>query len=126
MSKGSKKYIGNKGEDIAVNFLKNKGYKLIQRNYRCRWGEIDILAEKDEVIYIVEVRTRCGRAYGTPADSISSKKLKKLKFLTLYYLNQFSQTKVFEIELISIILPNISNRFPINIKKYNITLEVMR
>ncbi len=52
-----KQVVGNLGEDIAARFLKNKGFEIVDRNYRKKFGEIDVVAKKEEVIHFVEVKT---------------------------------------------------------------------
>jgi putative endonuclease len=77
--------IGKKGEDIAVEYLKKKGYKVIERNFRKGYGEIDIVAIKNNVLVFVEVKTRTSETFGTPFESITSWKLKPLIKTAQYY-----------------------------------------
>lgn len=121
MSKKLNKISGRKGEVLAATFLAKRGYKIIQTNFSTRFGEIDIIAEKGQTTHIVEVRLRRGIFYGTPEESLTFKKLKKLKYITLFYLNRFKDLKLFEVEFISIVLSGGSG----TIKKYNITEMVM-
>lgn len=81
----SKKQVGDKGEDIASDFLINKGYEVIQRNYRCRFGEIDIIAEYNGIIIFVEVKTRHTASFGTPQESITSSKIRKISKTAILY-----------------------------------------
>lgn len=60
--------VGKLGEDIAVKYLKNKGYSIIERNYWQKWGEIDIVAEKDEITHFVEVKSV---SYVTPGGDVT-------------------------------------------------------
>lgn len=112
MSKKNNKITGFKGESIAIDLLRGEGYRIIERNFRTRFGEIDIIAERDDTIYIVEVRSRYGRLYGRPEDSLNYKKLKKLKLMTLYYLQRFKGLKLFEVMFISIVMDNSNGRYP--------------
>jgi len=66
------------GEDAACNFLLKKGYKILERNFRKGYGEIDIIATHKGVLVFIEVKTRSSSRYGTPFDAISSGKLKTL------------------------------------------------
>ena len=70
--------IGNTGEEIAVKTIKKKGYKVIERNYRTRLGEIDIIARDKEYICFIEVRMRKRTDFGTPADTIDKRKRDKI------------------------------------------------
>ncbi len=77
MSDATKK-LGNAGENIAVNFLENHGYKILEKNFRIRAAEIDIIAEKDNTIIFVEVKTRSNIRKGTPAEAVNLRKQKKI------------------------------------------------
>lgn len=66
------------GENAACRYLEKKGYKIIERNFRKGYGEIDIIAVKDNILVFAEVKTRSSNKYGTPFEAISSFKLKKL------------------------------------------------
>ncbi len=71
---------GKIGEDAAINFLKNQSYKIVERNYRIRNGEIDIVAidKKENSLVFVEVKTRSSNKFGTPLEAIHYWKLKSL------------------------------------------------
>ena len=70
--------IGHTGEEIAVKTIKKKGYKIIERNYRTRLGEIDIIARDKEYTCFIEVRVRKRTDFGTPADTIDKRKRDKI------------------------------------------------
>ena len=82
--------IGRLGEDKAAEFLLKNGYKILARNYRIRGGEMDIVAFKRGVLAFVEVKTRTGEAFGTPAQAVDEDKIKRFlkarKDLTEHYL----------------------------------------
>lgn len=80
------KNFGAKGEDIAVNYLLDRGYDLIEKNFRSKFGEIDIVVKKDRKIYFVEVKTRSNVNHGEPYESITPKKIRQLKKASIYYL----------------------------------------
>lgn len=69
---------GRWGEDRAAEFLKKKGYKIIGRNFTCRMGEIDIIAEKGRYIAFVEVKTRKSDAFATAAEFVTASKQRRL------------------------------------------------
>lgn len=75
------KNLGNNGEEIAKQFLENKGLKFIKKNYRFHKKEIDLIFEdiKESILIFVEVKTRANRAFGNPEDSINSMKRKNFK-----------------------------------------------
>ncbi|MBI4596662.1 MAG: YraN family protein [Candidatus Tectomicrobia bacterium] len=80
--------IGRKGEQVAEKFLKSSGYKILERNYRCPAGEIDIIAEEKGILVFTEVRTLSGEGWGLPQMSISFTKQKKIVKTSLYYLSE--------------------------------------
>ena len=83
-----KKELGAKGEEIAVRYLKSRGYRIIERNYRIRLGEIDIIAEQGNDLVFIEVKTRSGTHFGSPFDSITIQKQKQLSKVALEYINK--------------------------------------
>lgn len=80
--------IGNQGEDIACKYLQKLGYKILERNYRIRGGEIDIVAKDKEYLAFIEVKTRYSHDYGLPAESITSWKIKHLLKTAQFYLQK--------------------------------------
>jgi putative endonuclease len=105
MSSISNKKIGAIGEKMALAYLKNKGYRLLQKNFYCRWGEIDLIFKKEDKIIFVEVKTRVGDKKGKPYEAVNFYKIKDLKRAISYYLlkkNRF-QSKL-SLEVVSIIL----------------------
>ncbi len=72
------KRIGNAGEDIAAAELSRLGCRIIERNFRCRIGEIDIIAEKDGILIFVEVKTRRSRLFGRPSEAVNWAKQRKI------------------------------------------------
>jgi putative endonuclease len=70
--------IGQAAEDIAADFLRAKGLEILERNYRRRLGELDLIARERDVLVIVEVRTRASNAYGGAAASVGIRKQRRL------------------------------------------------
>lgn len=70
--------LGKQGEEIAANFLEKAGYKILERNWRFRKSEVDIIAQLDNLIVIVEVKTRATDYFGNPEESVTLKKQKLL------------------------------------------------
>lgn len=83
-----KKELGEKGEDIAVRYLKSRGYRIVARNYRVRLGEIDIIAEQGADLVFVEVKTRSDNSFGSPFESVTVQKQKQLSRVALEYLSR--------------------------------------
>ena len=61
--------IGSFGEDVAIRYLEMRGYRVIAKNFKCRLGEIDIIAEKRDEIIFVEVKTRTNNKFGMPSEA---------------------------------------------------------
>lgn len=82
-----KQLLGREGERIAAEFLRGKGYKVVERNYRCAAGELDLIALDRRVVVFVEVKTRSGHAYGTPLEAVAFRKQRKMVQAAQYYLS---------------------------------------
>lgn len=81
----NKKDIGNFGENAAEKYLRKHGYRIIERNYLIRGGEIDIIAKKDTYTVFVEVKTRQNEHYGTPSEAVTyNKKMRMIKAASVY------------------------------------------
>ncbi len=70
--------LGKKGEKLAIDFLLKNGYKILETNYRFLKAEVDIIAQKEEVLAVVEVKTRSTDYFGNPQDFVNPKKIKLL------------------------------------------------
>ncbi len=77
--------VGLLGENHAVDFLRKKGYTIIERKFRKGYGEIDIVARKDNTLVFVEVKTRTSDMYGTPLEAITPRKLHELTKMAQFY-----------------------------------------
>ncbi len=82
-----RKGLGSRGEEEAARYLQGLGWRILERNYRCRIGELDLIA-KDEggTLVFVEVRSRAGNSHGLPEESITQRKQYKLRMLAQQYL----------------------------------------
>ncbi|HPS32673.1 MAG TPA: YraN family protein [Anaerolineaceae bacterium] len=78
MARGYRKQLGDWGEQAACDYLEKQGCQILERNYRVRQGEADIIAQKDGRLLFVEVKTRASQAYGYGEDAITPKKLQAL------------------------------------------------
>lgn len=80
------KTLGESGESMAAVFLKKRGCRILERNFRLKIGEIDIIAREGNTICFIEVKTRRTVAYGAPAESVGRSKRRKLSRMALAYL----------------------------------------
>jgi putative endonuclease len=71
--------LGKEGEEKAVDWLQSEGYEILHRNWRHSYYEIDIIARKNNILHIIEVKSRYGSKYGYPEERVSKKKFKNLK-----------------------------------------------
>lgn len=82
----NKRRTGTKYEDIACDFLKEQGIEILERNFRSRFGEIDIVAKEGETLLFIEVKYRSGRGSGAPEEAVTPRKMKTIRFVSLHYL----------------------------------------
>ena len=80
------KVVGDKGEILAQNYLKKQKYKILDKNYRNKLGEIDIIVTKDNVVTFVEVKTRADVSFGRPCEAVTPYKQNKIRAVASYYL----------------------------------------
>jgi len=98
------------GEEHAAKFLKKKGYKIIDRNFRKGYGEIDIITIKDKTLIFIEVKTRTGSLYGTPFEQIAPFKIHSLvRTAQFYKLNNPKLPDSLRIDAIGVILDSNNN-----------------
>ncbi|UII22367.1 YraN family protein [Fulvivirga ligni] len=81
----TKAQTGREGEDAAVAFLLNAGYNILERNYRYKRAEVDIIAEKDDILVFVEVKTKSYTTFGFPEESVNHTKVAKVSEAAEYY-----------------------------------------
>lgn len=79
--------IGKFGEDVAERYLRQKGYRIIGRNFSCRQGELDIIAENNEYLVFIEVKTRSNFLYGKPIEAVGKNKRRHMYKVAKYYLH---------------------------------------
>ena len=77
--------VGNLGEKLARDFLSKNGYHILETNYRCPHGEIDIIARHEDTLVFVEVRTKTSRLFGSPEESITPVKMARLRVVAAHY-----------------------------------------
>lgn len=95
---------GDEGEEAAARFLESQGYRILSRNFRCRYGEIDLVAEKDQLLCFVEVRTRSSAVWGDPSNSVSWAKQRRVVKAALHYLFAYRvREKMIRFDVVSVI-----------------------
>lgn len=99
-----RKKLGAVGEELAAQFLLQKGYRILARNLKTKYGEIDIIAADGSTTVIVEVKTKSGWSFGGPAEMVTKKKQDKLKLLAHLYANTHRLTD-YRIDVIAIDSP---------------------
>jgi len=82
-----KQSLGMLGEKLACSYLKKKNYRIIEKNYRCSCGEIDIIALKNNALRFIEVRAKSSDTYGSPEESITCAKQERLVASALHYVS---------------------------------------
>lgn len=105
--------LGKIGEEKAIEFLKKNGYKIIEKNYRTKIGEIDIIAKRKKEIIFIEVKTRSSDEFGLPEEAVNEIKLRKIEKVALTYLNSKKINLPFKFEVLSLI--KIGNEFKFEI-----------
>ena len=114
MKNDSTREIGRFGEQVVCNYLKQHGCTILERNYMTRHGEIDIIAEDDQYIMFIEVKTRSEtkflQKYGRPANAVNKHKWQHITYAANTYLNQRKPTKMLRLDVAEIYLtPIIEN-----------------
>lgn len=110
-----KKDLGNYGEQIAVWFLEENGYKILYRNFYCRQGEIDIIVKDQNMneIVFVEVKTRTSNTFGKPAEAVDFIKIKHICKSAKYFLFKYNLLNAFvRFDVIEVLIEN--GKFNIN------------
>lgn len=82
----NKRQLGEQYETMAVQYLTKAGYRVLERNFRCRTGEIDIIAKDGEYLVFVEVKYRSGRTCGSPLEAVDHKKQQTIIRVAQYYM----------------------------------------
>lgn len=100
--------LGSLGETIALDFLRKKGYSFLAKNYRKRWGEIDLILQKGETVHFVEVKTTSSKTGfsrengNTPEELAHASKLKKVARTALLYMEEKRDRREFQIDVVTV------------------------
>ena len=91
---GARVKLGRRGEELAVAELVRRGYEIVTRNWRCQAGEVDVVVRRDDTWTFFEVRTRRGRDFGTPEESLTPGKQQRMVDVALTYLGEHDLSNV--------------------------------
>lgn len=94
---------GHQAEKLAAEYLEEKGYKIMELNWKTRYCEIDIVAQKNKTVYLTEVKHRITNEYGAGLEYITSKKLKQMKFAAEMWVNQNSWSGDYQLAAIELV-----------------------
>jgi len=95
--------LGKKGEQLAIDFLQKKGFSILEKNYRYRKAEVDIIGQKDDLLIVVEVKTRSTDYFGSPEEFVNQKKIQLLTEAIDYYINEKDLDVEVRFDIIAII-----------------------
>lgn len=95
--------LGKKAEDLAADFLLKNGYKILIRNFRFQKAEIDIIAEKDNLIIITEVKARSTDAFLLPQEAVNKRKISLIVSAANHYLEEFNKNQEVRFDIISVL-----------------------
>ncbi len=112
--KGEKRRLGFFGERKAVKYLKKKGYKIVCRNYKCPFGEVDVIAEQGDTLVFAEVKTRSSDAFGLPNEAVDRERKSRYVCSAKYYFAGKSIERTVRFDVIEILngkINHIENAF---------------
>lgn len=105
MAEGYRKKLGEFGERLACNFLKKRGYEIVLQNYYTRFGEIDIIAQKEGRLFFIEVKTRTNDAFGEPQEAVTRYKMNRLgRAVEIYLLDRNLNNPDFQVDVIGVVI----------------------
>ena len=111
-----KQDIGKKCEDLACEYLRNNGYEILERNFSCKLGEIDIIAKNQEYIVFIEVKTRSSICYGKPSEAVDDIKKKHIYRVAKFYIQKHNlENEFFRFDVIEVYLSK--DKYKINLIK---------
>ena len=116
-SRTKKQVVGDIGEDIVCRYLERNGHSVIERNYRKKWGEIDIIAQKEGVVHFVEVKTVSDSGMGEigidsyrPEDNVHPRKLKRLARVVATYLANGRDDVAWQFDIAAVFLDKVNKK----------------
>lgn len=107
-----KDVLGRSGEDLAADYLLGHGYAIVERNWRCAIGEIDIVARRGSTTVVIEVKTRSGPGYGHPLEAVTPVKLARLRRLAAAWAAENGPVERLRIDAVAVI----AGRFGVSVE----------
>jgi putative endonuclease len=104
--KNNNKNTGNRGEELAALYLQKKHYLIIERNFRTRFGEIDIVCRDGQTLVFVEVKTKIGHDFGEPEEMVNKSKIGKVRRMGEVYLQDKGISVSCRVDVVAIVLEN--------------------
>lgn len=96
--------LGKEGEEIALHFFRKKGFRIIEKNYRTPFGEIDIIAKEKDILVFIEVKTRADNSFGYPFEAVTPRKREKIRRVALSFLKKYKKELPARFDVLSITL----------------------
>lgn len=96
------KNLGIEGEELATAFLRQKGYTILAKNYKTRFGEIDIIAKDSDVFVFIEVKTRADTTFGYPFEAVNLRKREKIRKVALFFMKKLNKEVPARFDVLSI------------------------
>jgi len=97
--------FGKKAEELAAEYLQKNGYKILVRNFRYQKAELDLVAEKDSLIVVVEVKARSTDVFNLPQEAVNKRKIKLIVSAANYFMEEYNKNQEVRFDIISV-LPN--------------------
>ena len=95
--------IGKKAEELAAEYLQKNGYKILVRNFRYQKAELDLVAEKDSLIVVVEVKARSTDVFNLPQEAVNKRKIKLIVSAANYFMEEYNKNQEVRFDIISIL-----------------------
>ena len=86
--------LGRRGEEAAARFLRRRGYQIVERNWKCHAGEVDIIAKDEECLVFVEVKTRLNEDQGVPEEAVTAEKRKRYERIAAAFLKTYDEVDI--------------------------------
>ncbi|HSV94648.1 MAG TPA: YraN family protein [Spirochaetia bacterium] len=102
--KNQNKITGNKGEVLATQYLEKKGYRIEERNFRTRFGEIDIICWDAQTLVFVEVKTKIGHDFGEPEEMVNKRKMSQVKRMGEVYLLNNKLEAACRVDVVAVVM----------------------